>query len=95
MQALDEQSTQTMNKMVEMMEEDYIKIDNSCGSYMPVSVEMVYENNHYKIYSVAHYVEQCGDLICDPEMCFIFLKSLELYYPYYFNKIVLELKNIQ
>ena len=54
--ALNQHSTLTMNKMVEMMEEGYVKIDNSGGSFMPVSVEQVFENDHFKIYSVAHFL---------------------------------------
>ena len=44
MKTLNKQSTQTMNKMISMMEEGYIKIDNTGGSFMPVSVEQIFEN---------------------------------------------------
>jgi hypothetical protein len=43
------------------------KIDNASGSFMAVSVERIGTN----LYSVAHYFEQCGDLMADPEMVFL------------------------
>ena len=42
------------------------KIDNSRGTYMPVSVECIGPN----LYSVCHYGEQNGDLMRDPEIVF-------------------------
>ena len=87
MQALDEQSTQTMNKMVSMMVEDNVKIDNSNA----VSVEMLYENDHYKIYSVAQFNEQNRNLM-STEMWFIYLNSMELYYPCYLKQESLGLE---
>jgi len=92
MKTLNQTSTATLNNMVSLMEDCYVKIDNSDGTFMPVSVEMIYENDHFKIYSVAHYHEQCGDLLADPEMCFIYLKSLGLYYPSYFKQDSLGLE---
>jgi len=72
--------------MVSMMEEGYIKIDNTGGSFMPVSVEQIFENDNYRIFSVAHYYEQNGDLMADPEMCFINLKAVGSYLPSYFKQ---------
>jgi hypothetical protein len=86
MKALNKQSTQTMNKMVSMLEEGYIKIDNTGGSFMPVSVEQIFENEKYRIFSVAHYYEQNGDLMADPEMCFINLKAVGSFLPSYFKQ---------
>lgn len=42
------------------------KIDASGGSYMPVHVECLTDGH----YSVAHYFEQNGDLVPDPDMEF-------------------------
>ena len=86
MKTLNKQSTQTMNKMVSMMEEGYIKIDNTGGSFMPVSVEQIFENDNYRIFSVAHYYEQNGDLMADPEMCFLMDKKSGKYLPSYFKQ---------
>ena len=86
MKTLNKQSTQTMNKMVSMMEEGYIKIDNTGGSFMPVSVEQIFENDNYRIFSVAHYYEQNGDLMADPEMCFLMDIKSSKYLPSYFKQ---------
>jgi hypothetical protein len=86
MMTLNKQSTQTMNKMVEMLEEGYIKIDNAAGSFMPVSVEVIFDNEKYMIVSVAHYYEQNSDLICDPEMLFIYIKATGSYLTSYFKQ---------
>lgn len=44
------------------------KIDNASGAYMAVCVERVEETAHGPIYSVAHYYEQNGDLVPDPDV---------------------------
>ena len=86
MRTLNKQSTQTMNKMVELLEDGYIKIDNTCASFLPVSVERIFESEKYRIISVAHYYEQNGDLMADPEMCFINIKAVGSFLPSYFKQ---------
>ena len=86
MKKLNKKSTQTMNKMVEMLEEGYVKIDKCNSAFMPVSIEKIFESNRYKIFSVAHYFEQYGDLMAAPEMCFIYSKTLGLYFPSYYKQ---------
>lgn len=46
-------------------------IDNSGGAFMPVHVEHLQRTPLGSIYSVAHYYEQHGDLIADPDMTFL------------------------
>lgn len=46
------------------------KIDNSKGIYMAVHVEHLYDTKNYKIYSLAHYYIQNGDMVPDPDMTF-------------------------
>ena len=53
---------------------------------MPVSVEQIFENDNYRIFILAHYYEQCGDLMADPEMCFINLKAVGSFLPSYFKQ---------
>ena len=86
MKALNATATKTLNKMVSMLEDGYIKIDNSDGSFMPVSVEQIFENEKFRIFSVAHYFEQNGDLMADPEMCFINIKAVGSFLPSYFKQ---------
>jgi len=86
MKTLNATATATLNKMVSMMCDGYVKIDNSKCSYMPVSVEAIENNPKYMVISVAHYFEQNGDLMADPEMCFVYVKALGSYMPSYFKQ---------
>ena len=47
------------------------KIDNTKGTFMPVHVEHVTKCTLGQIFSIAHYYEQNGDLMRDPDMEFI------------------------
>ena len=53
--------------------------------YMDVVVENIDKCNLGAMYSVAHYYEQNGDLMRDPEICFIKGDDGE-YYPYYYRQ---------
>ena len=68
------------------MDEGYVKIDNTGSSYMPVSVETIFDNDKFMIVSVAHYYEQNGDLMADPEMLFIYIKGIDQFFPSYFKQ---------
>jgi len=64
-----------------MMIDGYAKIDNTNGAFMPVVIEQVGENQ----ISIAHYYEQNGDLMADPEIVFLkkeYSYGVE-YYPIY------------
>ncbi len=50
------------------------KINNS-ENFMPVHVEKLRESESFNLYYVAHYYEQNGDLMADPEIQFIQSKS--------------------
>ena len=54
------------------------------ASYMDVVVEHIGDCNLGPMFSIAHYYEQNGDLMRDPEMCFIKGGDGE-YYPYYYR----------
>ena len=71
MKILNKTATATFNKLVELAKANngYIKIENTKG-YMPVSVEIIEDSENLVKVSVAHYYEQNGDLMADPEMCF-------------------------
>ena len=47
------------------------KIDNTNGTFMPVHIERLNKCKLGQIFSVAHYFEQNGDLMRDPDMGFI------------------------
>ena len=86
MKILSVASAKTLKKMVEVMEDGYAKIDNSEGTFMAVSVEEIFNNDKCQIISVAHYFEQNGDLMADPEMCFIYSKARDIFMPSYFKQ---------
>lgn len=52
--------------------------------YMDVMVENIGDCNLGDMFSIAHYFEQNGDLMRDPEMCLIKGADGE-YYPYYYR----------
>ena len=86
MKQLNIESTKVLNKMVIMAEDGYVKIDNSDGSFMSVILEVIFEDEKIKIISLAHYYLQEGDLLADPEMCFIYNKEQGVYWPSYFKQ---------
>lgn len=86
MKALSATSAATLKKMVSMMDDGYVKIDNTGGSFMPVSLETIFDNEKYMIVSVAHYYEQNSDLLADPEMLFLYVKAMNTYIPSYFKQ---------
>lgn len=58
----------------------HLKIEN--GIYLPLTIELIGEGistpfGEAKLYSFCHYYEQNGDLVQDPEMCFITVDNRE------------------
>jgi hypothetical protein len=53
---------------------------------MSVHVEVIHEDENSKIISLAHYFLQNGDLMADPEMCFLFEKTQGIYFPTYYKQ---------
>jgi len=67
-------------------------IDNSKGTFMPVHVEVIGKVDNVagtgRMIAVAHYYEQNGDLVTDPEMVFVEsvgMKGNIAYYPVSFE----------
>ena len=80
MKKLSKVSAKTFNKLIDQLDEERsFKIDNSGGTFMPLSVEKLMDvefmGNPATIYSLAHYFEQNGDLVPDPDMTFIRLAN--------------------
>lgn len=73
---LNDTATNIFMQLVAKLEGvDHVRFDNSGGSFMAVVVEKLEEailvpDIKISIYSLAHYLEQNGDLIPDPEMTF-------------------------
>jgi hypothetical protein len=78
MKPVNSEAKQVIEKLVSMLKGGYLKLDNSDGVYMPVVVEQLTDNQ----VSFAHYGEQNGDLMADPEM--IFWKHKGEWFPVYY-----------
>lgn len=61
------------------------KIDNSDGTYMPVHIELIGRIDNYNFFSLAHYGQQNGDAMRDPEMLFALHKETQQFIPYYYR----------
>jgi len=64
------------------------KIDNKPGIFMPLYIGVAYETALGKVYYLAHYGEQNGDLMTDPEMHFLKMRNKEYYPVFYRNDYV-------
>ena len=61
------------------------KIDNTDEAYMPVYIEIIDRSETYNHISLAHYGEQNGDMMRDPEMLFALHKETQQFIPYYYR----------
>ena len=61
------------------------KIDNTDEAYMPVYIEIIDRSESYNHISLAHYGEQNGDMMRDPEMLFALHKETQQFIPYYYR----------
>lgn len=72
MKTLDLKSTEIFFLLLDMMQgKQHLKIENE--PYMPLTIERLGEayGGNASLYSLCHYYEQNGDLMQDPEMCFV------------------------
>ena len=84
MHAINEQSKKIMERLIAQLDDGYLKLDNTNGTFMPLIVEKVTDEPGFTaVYSLAHYGEQNGDLMADPDMTFG-LKD-EKFYPLSFR----------
>lgn len=76
MRTINKSGAAVFNKLIALMNgKTSIKIENSNGTFMAVHLEKINENvdlagREVDIYSLAHYYEQNGDLVPDPDMTF-------------------------
>ena len=71
MHALNAASKLIIEKLITLLDDGYLKLDNVPGTYMPLVMEKVTDEPGFTaVYSLAHYGEQSGDLMADPEMTF-------------------------
>lgn len=81
MNFLNKTATQVFEKLIALQEatgEDCVKVNNAEGLFMYLSFERLCEvdlcGQRAVNYSMAHYYEQNGDLVPDPDMSFYFFK---------------------
>jgi hypothetical protein len=86
MKSINDKATAIMNQLTESLNEEdrSRKIDNTPG-YMATCVELIQQTNSGPLFSVAHYFEQNGDLMRDPDMVFIRCQDNK-YYPVSFQQ---------
>jgi hypothetical protein len=100
MKNLSKKAATVFNAMIKLMgENDHLKIDNTNGTFMPVVIEKLGEITLYNIpmerYSVAHYFEQNGDLVPDPDMTFFVVKANpEMIFPASFQNQMTYMESI-
>lgn len=82
MKTLDKKAAEILRALLALQT---AKIDNSDGVYMPVYIELIdkTENDHH--FSLAHYGQQNGDAMRDPEMLFVLHKESQQFIPYYYR----------
>jgi hypothetical protein len=73
MKALSKPAASVFNRIIEGLDGvgSHKKIDNSASAFMALCVEVIDEWAEGKIVSLAHYYEQNGDLMKDPDMTFL------------------------
>jgi hypothetical protein len=73
MKSLDKTATRIFRQIIEGLAKlgDHRKLDNAPGSYLALSVEIVGTTPQGSIVALAHYFEQQGDLMADPDMTFL------------------------
>ena len=60
---------------------DHRKIDNTDGLFMPVYVECIGRVGDGRLFSVAHYFKQNGDMMRDPDVVFFQVDTFKEGYP--------------
>ena len=85
--AINATAKKILLKILSILEKNdayYRKFDASGGTFMPLTVEIIGTTKMGREISLAHYYEQNGDLMADPEM--IFLEKNGEFYPAYFKQ---------
>ena len=76
MKAINQQAKRVMDTLTENMdtaegEDRSRRINNADGTFMTVHIELLNRCKLGHLYSIAHYFEQNGDMMRDPDMEFI------------------------
>lgn len=87
MKSINKKAQRIMDRLTDGLDSDYPlrTVDSSGGTYMAVHVELIGTVELGPVYSVAHYYEQNGDMMRDPDVEFIKAKVDGKYYPISFR----------
>lgn len=88
MKAINKQAKKVMDVLTADVDKigNHREINNTKETFMPVHVECIDRCNYGLLYSIAHYYNQNGDYICDPDMVFIKAETDGNYYPVSFEQ---------
>ena len=82
MKTLDKKASEILRGLLALQT---AKIDNSDGTYMPIHIEIIEKTDKYNHISLAHYGQQNGDAMRDPEMIIALHKESQQFVPYYYR----------
>lgn len=82
MKTLDKKATEILRALLALQT---AVIDNMNGAYMPIHIELIDRTENYHYFSLAHYGQQNGDMMRDPEMLFALHKESQQFIPYYYR----------
>ena len=82
MKTLDKKASEILRGLLALQT---TKVDRSDGTYMPVHIEIIEKTDKYDHISLAHYGQQNGDAMRDPEMLFALHKETRQFIPYYYR----------
>ena len=87
---LNQKSTKIFEIVVSKIDQNgYKKFESDSNCFMALVVERIGKDDllgtSWELYSFAHYYEQNGDLMRDPEMCFAYDAVSKRVFPYYFR----------
>mgnify|MGYP000252690842 FL=1 len=82
MKTLDKKATEILRALLALQT---AVIDYTDGAYMPVHLELIDRTENYHHFSLAHYGQQNGDAMRDPEMLFALHKESQQFIPYYYR----------
>jgi len=77
MRKINKEAAKVMDKLISMLVDGHVKIDNTDKTFIPVSVQdvgyqlQIHDSGPSRVYSVAHDGLQNGDLMADPEILFV------------------------
>lgn len=77
---IDREAAEVLDLLVASMKDGYARIENS-STFMPVVIEEIGSNPYGQLISVAHYGQQNGDAMRDPDIVLLKGHDSHSYFP--------------